>query len=102
MPQLIWLPSALNDTYRLYQFLAEKDKSIASQAINTIRQSIHVLARQPELGRPVAEMDLVFREWLVKFGGSGYSVLYRLDGDVVAILAIKHQKEVGYNKDNIS
>nr|WP_272952374.1 type II toxin-antitoxin system RelE/ParE family toxin [Sphingobium yanoikuyae] len=30
------------------------------------------------------------------FGNSGYVALYRLDGDVVAILAVRHQKESGY------
>jgi len=37
-----------------------------------------------------------YREKLIDFGNSGYVALYRLDGDTVAILAIRHQKGVGY------
>ncbi|QHD70516.1 type II toxin-antitoxin system RelE/ParE family toxin [Sphingobium yanoikuyae] len=37
-----------------------------------------------------------YREKLIAFGNSGYVALYRLDGDVVAILAVRHQKESGY------
>jgi hypothetical protein len=32
----------------------------------------------------------------VDFGDSGYAALYRVDGDLVAILAVRHQREAGY------
>ena len=55
------------------------------------------LARHPEIGRPVEEMPAEFREWLVPFGDSGYVVLYRYDGALAAILAVRHHgKEAGY------
>ncbi len=38
-----------------------------------------------------------FRKWLIDFGDSGYVVRYRIDDDAVTILAIRHQKEVGYS-----
>jgi len=37
-----------------------------------------------------------FREWPIGFGDSGYLALYRLDGDDVVILAIRHMRESGY------
>ena len=40
-------------------------------------------------------MDPEFREWLIDFGDSGYAILYRFDGGMVAILAVRHQKEAG-------
>ncbi|MCA3903935.1 type II toxin-antitoxin system RelE/ParE family toxin [Vibrio vulnificus] len=96
MPHLIWSPSALSDVQRLYRFLARKDKEAARYAIKTIRVGVKILARQPEVGRPVEDMDPVFREWLIDFGSSGYIALYRFDGETATILAVRHQKEAGY------
>ena len=97
MPRLIWTPQALADVQRLYRFLAPKDKASAHRAIRTIRTGVKILAHQPQAGRPVEEMDPEFREWLIDFGSSGYIALYRFDGETVAILAVRHQKEVGYH-----
>ena len=96
MSRLIWTPSALADVQRLYRFLAEKDKSAASRAIKSIRTGVKILAYQPKAGRPVEDMDSVFREWLIDFGNSGYIVLYRFDNDTTTILAVRHQREDDY------
>jgi len=37
-----------------------------------------------------------FREWFIQFGDSGYLVLYRFDGKLVTILAVRPGKEAGY------
>jgi len=50
----------------------------------------------PEIGRPVEEMPPEFREWFVRFGDGGYVTLYRFDGELVAIPAVRHGKEAGY------
>lgn len=47
-------------------------------------------------GRPVDRMDPEFREWLSGFWESGYVVLYRLEGELAVVLAIRHRREVGY------
>ena len=54
------------------------------------------LATHPEIGRPVEEMPTEFREWFVRFGDSGYVTLYRYDGELVTILAVRHGREAGY------
>jgi plasmid stabilization system protein ParE len=96
MPQLIWSPAALRDVDRLYRFLADKNAVAARQAVRTIREGMNVLQTQSAAGRPVQDMDPEFREWLITFGGSGYVALYRLDGERAIILAVRHQREVGY------
>ena len=96
MPRVIWTPRALNDVQRLYRFLAPKNANAARRAVRAIRVGVKVLARQPRVGRPVDEMESGFREWLIDFGDSGYVALYRFDGETVVILAVRHQKEVGY------
>ncbi len=80
---------------RLYRFLAAKNIDAAKRAVTAMRQSVRVLGQQPGIGRPVDDMPDEFREWIIDFGDSGYVARYRLDSDVVTILAVKHQKEVG-------
>jgi len=70
---------------------------VAREAVKSIRKNAHILAYQPEIGRPLDDMPIEFREWLIDFGQSGYVALYRYDGIKTIILAVRHQKEVGYS-----
>ena len=96
MSCLIWSPAALLDVQRLYRFLALKNIDAAKRAVAAMRQGVGVLGQQPGIGRPIDEMPDEFREWIIDFGDSGYVARYRLDPDVVTMLAMRHQKEVGY------
>jgi hypothetical protein len=42
-------------------------------------------------------MDTKHRELPIDFGDSGYIALYRHDDEIVTVLAIRHQKELGFN-----
>jgi plasmid stabilization system protein ParE len=44
----------------------------------------------------MTDMEPEYREWLIDFGDSGYVAMYRLAGDRVVILAVRHQRELGY------
>lgn len=68
----------------------------AQRAVKAIRERVKILSYQPETGRPTEEMEPEYREWLIDFGESGYIALYRFDGEKVVIVAVRHQKEVGY------
>lgn len=96
MPRLIWSPPALLDVQRAYRFLAEKNTDAAKRAVTAIRSGVKVIAQHPEIGRPVEEMELEYREWLIDFGDSGYIILYHYDGQTAVIVAIRHQKEVEF------
>ncbi|MBL4954620.1 type II toxin-antitoxin system RelE/ParE family toxin [Neobacillus sp. YIM B02564] len=96
MSRLIWSPSALLDVQRLYRFLAPKNLDAAKRAVAAIRQGVKVLEQQPGVGRPVDDMDDAFRDWIIDFGDSGYVARYRVDPQSVTILAVRHQKEVGF------
>ena len=95
MSRLIWSPAALVDVQRLYRFLALKNVVVARRAVKTIRDGVKMIGLQPAAGRPVAELDPAFREWLIDFGDSGYLALYHFDGETAVILAVRHQKEAG-------
>jgi plasmid stabilization system protein ParE len=96
MPRLKWSPQSLRDVARLHDFLAPKSRDAARCAVKTIRQGLKLLAKHPEMGRPVEEMPTEFREWVIEFGSGAYIALYRYDGQEVLILAIRHGREVGY------
>ena len=94
--RLVWSPPALRDVHRLYRFLAPKNIDAAKRAVGAIRSGLKAVERQPGIGRPIADMEPEFREWLIDFGVSGYVVKYRLDNDMAVLLAVRHQKEAGY------
>lgn len=95
MSRLIWAPPALLDVQRLYRFLAGKNLDAAKRAVQAVRQGVRVLGHQPQIGRPIEDMEEAYREWQVDFGDSGYVVRYRVASEAVIILAIRHQKETG-------
>ncbi len=96
MPRLIWSQHALLDMQKLQRFLAEKSPDAAKRAVAAIRQGVKTLALQPGVGRPVEDMEPGYREWMIDFGDSGYIALYHFDGQTAVILALRHQKEIGY------
>ena len=99
MPRLIWSPPALQDVQRLHHFLAKKNLDAAKRAIKAIRKGVKVISSQPGIGRPVDDMDPEYREWLIDYGNSGYVVLYRCDVTNAVILAVRHQREAGYDRE---
>lgn len=97
MPYVVrWTSAAVAGLERAYQFLAEKDKEAAVAAIRAIREHALLLERFPNAGRPAEDLEPEHRELRIPYGASGYMLLYRLEGSLVYILAVRHQKEIGY------
>ena len=96
MPRLKWSPQSLRDVARLHDFLAPKNRDAAKRAVKAIRQGVRLLAKFPEMGRPVEELQTEFREWVIEFGSGAYVALYRYDGKEVVILVVRHGREAGY------
>lgn len=96
MPQIIFSPNALRDLDRLREFLRPKNPDAAKRAATAIAKSIRLLNQHPQAGRPVEDLSEEYRELLIDFGDSGYIAMYRYQDSLVTVLAIKHQKEVGY------
>lgn len=96
MPRLIWTPSALLDVQRSYRFLATRNANAARQAAKAIRAGVKIIARHPEIGRSAKDLDPEYREWPIGFGYSGYVMLYRHAAERITVLAVRHQKEIGF------
>jgi plasmid stabilization system protein ParE len=92
----MYAPSALRDLQRLRDFLRPNSPNAAKRAAETIISGLELLGLQPHMGRSIKGMSEQYREWLIDFGDSGYVARYRVDGDRVVILALRHQKELGY------
>lgn len=97
MPYLVhWTDTSAEGLERVYLFLAEKSEEAAVAAIKAMREKALLLEQFPNAGRPAEDLEPEHRELLVPFGAAGYVLLYRVEDSSVYILAVKHQKEVGY------
>lgn len=95
MAAVVYSKRALDHIERAFVFLRDKIPDAAQNAVTAIRSAVDNLAAHPLVGRRV-EGDL--RELIISYGHSGYVALYRflVSRDEVRILAIQHQREVGF------
>lgn len=94
--RVIYTPAALRDLERLRRFLREANPTAARRAAQTILQATQALGAYPQMGRLIDDLSVEYREWPIDFGDSGYLARYRIDGETLVILAIRHQREAGY------
>jgi plasmid stabilization system protein ParE len=93
--RVTYAPGAVRDLERLQVFLAAHSPDATLAAARAIADAISVLERHPLIGRP-AEAGM--RELVIARGRTGYVALYDwLEAiDTVVILAVRHQREAGY------
>lgn len=96
MPRIIWTDPASGGLLKAFLFLEKIDADVAEKAVAVIVQGAKILEQFPNAGRPAADLEPEHKELLIPFGAAGYLLLYELEGDTAYILAVKHQKEVGY------
>ena len=101
MPRIIITKRAAEGLERCRLFLAKKNPHAAIRASQAIEHSISLLTKEPEIGRPLADLPEL-RELIIPFGESGYVALYHYEikTDSLYILAFRHQKEVGFSDIN--
>jgi plasmid stabilization system protein ParE len=77
------------------QALDDIEHAYAKQDAGAIRSAVENLAAHPLVGRRI-EGDL--RELVISLGETGYVALYRFVvlQDQVRVLALRHQREIGY------
>ena len=95
MAQVVYSARSLIHIERAFQFLRDKNPAVARDAVVAIQSAVDSLAGHPLIGRRI-EGDL--RELVISYGQSGYVALYRLvvSQDEVRLLAIRHQRELGF------
>lgn len=95
MAQISYATQALSDLERISDFLLNESPAAAMAALELIDEAIGILARHPLIGR-AAESGL--RELVISHGQTGYVALYCYEQlhDAVLVLAIRHQREAGF------
>lgn len=95
MTRLVFAPGALRDIERLTAFLIEQNAHAAATTARILTEGLGILKQHPLIGR---EAEAGLRELVISRGRSGYVALYSYDvvSDTALILAIRHQREGGY------
>ncbi|MGQ0512582.1 MAG: type II toxin-antitoxin system RelE/ParE family toxin [Betaproteobacteria bacterium] len=90
---------AREDLDRIFDFNFSRDPATVLDHIGTIIDAVQVLARHPEIGRDTGGSPPL-RELVISHGGTGYIALYEYSplDDLVLVVAIRHQREAGYQK----
>jgi plasmid stabilization system protein ParE len=94
MARLIYSEEALADLERLVDFLIEAAPDAAVAALDSILAALDLLRDHPLLGH---RLDRIRRELVISHGATGYVAAYRYQPgrDLVRVLRIRHQREVG-------
>ena len=95
MAQVVYSARAIENLARTFEFLLAENPDAALASAQAIESAVNNLAAHPLVGRRV-EGDI--RELVISFGVTGYVALYRfvVQEDQVRVLAIRHQREIGY------
>jgi plasmid stabilization system protein ParE len=93
--QVVYSARSLDHIERAFQFLRDKNPTAALNAVTAIQSAVDSLRAHPFIGRRI-EGEL--RVLTISYGQSGYVALYRfvVSRDEVRILAIRHQRELGF------
>jgi plasmid stabilization system protein ParE len=92
---VVYSKRALDHIERAFALLQDKNPGAVQNAVTAIQSAIDNLAAHPLIGR---RLEGELRELIISYGHSGYVALYRfvVSTDEVRILAIRHQREVGF------
>jgi plasmid stabilization system protein ParE len=88
---------ALDDLERIFEFNAKRDPATALDHVEVVRSAIAILDTHPEIGR-LAGRGSTLRELVISRGKTGYIALYEYSPieKLIRVVAIRHQREVGY------
>jgi plasmid stabilization system protein ParE len=93
--KVVYAARTLEHIERAFQFQRDRNPDAALNAVTAIQSAVDNLAAHPLVGRPLKDE---LRELIISYGQSGYVALYRflVPRDEVRILAIRHQRELGF------
>lgn len=95
MAQVVYSARAVEHIERAIERMIGENPAAAVAAVTAIRSAVENLAAHPLIGRRV-EGDV--RELVISYGVTGFIALYRfvVQADEVRVLALRHQREIGY------
>lgn len=95
MARISYAGQALSDVERISDFLVSGGYD-AFEVLDLIEEAIAILPRHPFIGRQV---EKGLRELVISQGKTGHVALYSFEAeyDAILVLAIRHQREAGWN-----
>lgn len=95
MAAVVYSARSLDHLERAFDFIRDNNPDAALGAVRAIQSAVDNLAAHPLVGRRVTG-DI--RELVISYGQTGYVALYRyvVPRQEVRILAIRHQRELGF------
>ena len=95
MATVVYASRALAHLERAFEHLRSENSDAALAAAAAIGSAVESLTAHPLLGRRI-QGDI--RELVISYGQTGYIAMYRfvVPKDQVRILAIRHQREIGF------
>jgi addiction module RelE/StbE family toxin len=84
--RVVYAPRALRDLADIAAYLTERNPSGAANVLGAIKSSIDTLSYFPRVGR-VVDGAVHRRVPIVRYS---YVIFYRIDGDAILILHIRH------------
>jgi toxin ParE1/3/4 len=99
MTRIELAPEVLDDFDRFFDYIAQFDAGTAPQRMGEILEAIQILSHSPLIGRPVKDGK---RELVIGRATRGYVALYRYVAaiDTVFLLAVRAQREAGYQHES--
>ena len=96
---IVYNGDVLEDFERIFEFIAARDPMAALDHIDLIRDAVQTLDRHPYIGSLISG-DSTLRELIISVGITGYIALYEYaeNEKLVRIVAIRHQREIGYRR----
>jgi len=88
---IVWSPLAVDRASEIAGYIAQDKPSAAVKWIQTIFSKVEQLKSSPEIGRIVPEIrNNQFRELIY----GNYCIIYRIEAEQIAILTIRHGKQI--------
>jgi toxin ParE1/3/4 len=87
--RIAWSTRALQDVESIGSYIAEDSPAYARTVVRAIVNQTKVLAKFPRAGRKVPEFD---DENIREVFAYSYRIVYRLEGDEIAVTAVIHGK----------
>ena len=89
--KIIWSPLALDRVLEIAKYIAQDKPLAAEKWVRTVFSKVEQLEISPELGRIVPELENIqFRELIF----SNYRIIYRIEKTRIAILTIRHGRQI--------
>ena len=89
--KIIWSPFAIDRASEIAKYFSLDNPTAASKGVDDIFEKVLILNSAPKMGRTVPEID---RKEIREIIFGNYRIIYRIEEINIAILTIRHTKQI--------